>query len=58
MKDMQTEKLLCWSGMTDTESSISGSNRFEVIICKNLSYLQAGIDEQHFVIIYTICILK
>jgi len=26
MKDMQTEQLLCWSGMTDTEHITSGSN--------------------------------
>jgi len=26
MKDMQTEQLLCWSGMTDTEHTTSGSN--------------------------------
>jgi len=26
-KDMQTEQLLCWSGMTDTEHSTSGSNK-------------------------------
>jgi len=25
-KDMQTEQLLCWGGMTDTEHTISGSN--------------------------------
>jgi len=25
-KDLQTEQLLCWSGMTDTEHSTSGSN--------------------------------
>jgi len=25
-KDMQTEQLLCWSGMTDTEDTTSGSN--------------------------------
>jgi len=24
-KDMQTEQLLCWSGMTDTEHTTSGS---------------------------------
>jgi len=30
MKDMQTEQLLCWSGMTDTEhSTTSGSNEDE-----------------------------
>jgi len=30
-KDMQTEQLLCWSGMTDTEhSATSGSN--EVVV--------------------------
>jgi len=30
MKDMQTEQLLCWSGMTDTEHSVtSGSNEDE-----------------------------
>jgi len=29
-KDMQTEQLLCWSGMTDTENSTtSGSNEEE-----------------------------
>jgi len=29
-KDMQTEQLLCWSGMTDTEQSIiSSSNKEE-----------------------------
>jgi len=25
-KDMQTEQLLCWCGMTDTEHTTSGSN--------------------------------
>jgi len=25
-KDTQTEQLLCWSGMTDTEHSTSSSN--------------------------------
>jgi len=25
-KDMQTEQLLCWSSMTDTEHTTSGSN--------------------------------
>jgi len=25
MKDMQTEQHLCWSGMTDTEYTTSGS---------------------------------
>jgi len=25
-KDMQTEQLLCWSDMTDTEHTTSGSN--------------------------------
>jgi len=29
-KDMQTEQLLCWSGMTDTEQATSGLNE-EVI---------------------------
>jgi len=30
MKDMQTEQLLCWSGMTGTEhSATSGSNEKE-----------------------------
>jgi len=30
-KDMQTEQLLCWSGMTDTEhTTTSGSNEEEV----------------------------
>jgi len=28
-KDMQTEQLLCWSGMTDTEHIISDSNEEE-----------------------------
>jgi len=28
-KDMQTEQLLCWSGMTDTEHALSGSNKEE-----------------------------
>jgi len=29
-KDMQTEQILCWSGMTDTEhSTTSGSNEGE-----------------------------
>jgi len=28
-KDMQTEQLLCWSGMTDTEHTTSGSNEEE-----------------------------
>jgi len=26
---MQTEQLLCWSGMTDTEHTTSGSNEEE-----------------------------
>jgi len=31
-KDMQTEQLLCWSGMTDTEhTTTSGSNEVEVV---------------------------
>jgi len=25
-KDMQTEQLLCWNGMTDTEHCTAGSN--------------------------------
>jgi len=29
-KDMQTEQLLCWSGMTDTEHTTSGSNEENV----------------------------
>jgi len=33
-KDMQTEQLLCWSGMTDTEHTTSGSNE-EVILNLN-----------------------
>jgi len=28
-KDMQTEQLLCWSGLTDTEHTTSGSNKEE-----------------------------
>jgi len=28
-KDMQTEQLLCWSGMTDTEHATSGLNEKE-----------------------------
>jgi len=28
-KDMQTEQLLCWIGMTDTEHSTSSSNEEE-----------------------------
>jgi len=28
-KDMQTEQLLCWSGMTGTEHITSGSNEKE-----------------------------
>jgi len=28
-KDMQTEQLLCWSGMTDPEHSTSGLNKEE-----------------------------
>jgi len=32
-KDMQTEQLLCWSGMTDTEhSTTSGSNEEEEVV--------------------------
>jgi len=30
--DMQTEQLLCWSGMTDTHTT-SGSNEEGVILC-------------------------
>jgi len=29
-KDVQTEQLLCWGGMTDTEHTTSGSNEKEV----------------------------
>jgi len=41
-KDMQTEQLLCWSGMTDTEhSAIFGSNEAlkvkECIICNSIT---------------------
>jgi len=33
MKDMKTQQLLCWSGMTDTEhSKTSGSNEEDRII--------------------------
>jgi len=28
-KDLQAEQLLCWSGMTDTEHTTSGSNEEE-----------------------------
>jgi len=28
---MQTEQLLCWSGMTDTEPTTSGSNEVVVV---------------------------
>jgi len=28
-KDVQTEQLLCWSGMADTEHTTSGSNEEE-----------------------------
>jgi len=28
-KDMQTEQLLCWSGLTDTEHSTSSSSKEE-----------------------------
>jgi len=31
-KDMQTEQLLCWSGMTDTELTTSGSNEVVVVV--------------------------
>jgi len=35
-KDMQTEQLLCWSGMADTEhSTISGSNDEVEDVCDN-----------------------
>jgi len=30
-KDMQTEQLLCWSGMTDTELTTSGSNKDQMV---------------------------
>jgi len=32
-KDMQTEQPLCWSGMTDTEQTTSGSNEKESNFC-------------------------
>jgi len=35
-KDMQTEQLLCWSGMTDTEHTTSSSNEEEAVSCKAL----------------------
>jgi len=32
-KDMQTEQLLCWSGITDTEhTTTSGSNEVVVVV--------------------------
>jgi len=30
-KDMQTEQLLCWSGMTDTEHTVTSSSNEDVI---------------------------
>jgi len=33
-KDMQTEQLLCWSGMTDTGHAIFSSNKEEVRLRK------------------------
>jgi len=45
MKDMRTEQLLCWSGMTDTEHSItSGSNEeaSQLISYYNIWKLVAG----------------
>jgi len=36
MKDMQTEQLLCWSGVTDTEhSTTSSSNEVDQHNCCN-----------------------
>jgi len=32
-KDMQTEQLLCWSGMTDTEHTTTGLNEERVPNC-------------------------
>jgi len=39
---MQTEQLLCWSGMTDTEHSTTSSSNEEeeVNIVENIVYLQ------------------
>jgi len=39
-KDIQTEQLLCWSGMTDTEHTTSGLNEEEddAIQLKDRSY--------------------
>jgi len=34
-KDMQIEQLLCWSDMTDTEDTTSGSNEEEDCYFKN-----------------------
>jgi len=36
---MQTEQLLCWSGMRDTEHITSGSNEEEVLQEKQLQRL-------------------
>jgi len=37
-KDMQTEQLLCWSGMTNTEHTTSGSNEEEIIPLHGLNF--------------------
>jgi len=33
-KDKQTEQLLCWSGITDTEHTASGSNEEDIKIVR------------------------
>jgi len=41
MKDMSTEQLLCWSGMTNTELTISNSNEEEKLSLLNHQGLEA-----------------
>jgi len=43
---MQTEQLLCWSDMTDTEhSATSGSNEVVTILCSLMRTNRAKSDE-------------
>jgi len=52
MKDMQTEPLLCWSGMTGTEHSItSGSNEVVLVAIRKCRFFklkfESGFENPH-----------
>jgi len=46
---VQTEQLLCWNGMTDTEQTSSGSNR-EELTAKNVEPHLLAIKKDKFAI--------